>query len=48
MTVVAGENDERHGKNLYLKSPENLELIILQGGTDKSVSNNECCREGMS
>lgn len=35
-------------KTLYLKSFENLELIILQGGTDKIVSNNECCREGMS
>lgn len=34
-------------KKLYLKSLENLELIILQRGTDKSVSNNECCREGM-
>ncbi|RMC04788.1 hypothetical protein DUI87_17960 [Hirundo rustica rustica] len=33
-------------KPLYLKSLEDLELIILQGGTDKSVSNNECCREG--
>lgn len=54
VAVIAGdsENDEWHGKNPYLKCVGNLELINLQGakrgGTDKSVSNNECCREGMS
>lgn len=45
LTCDCGETDERHGKNLYLKSLENLEIIILQGGTDKSVSNNECCKK---
>lgn len=46
--VQWGENDEQHGKKMYLKVLENLELIILQGGTDKSVANNECSREVMS